>query len=300
LVKLVLHGLKLPEVRPGDDLVGLILDSIKSQGLSIDDGDVLVVTTKVISKAMGLLCKLGQITPSRKAVIIGMRAGVDPRFIELLLRECNDLIIAIPVYKLVSEGFINIDALSKEHSKAIEVLKKSPTVFITVRNGELWSDCGIDTSNHPRDIYSVPPRDLDEVAKEISNEVLRRVGRRVAVVLCDTELFLTGSIDVARGCYGLPPTARGFGLEDLYGKPKFGGADAIPHEVCAAAALIMGQRDEGVPAVLIKGLRYEWFDGGLKTLKVIDISKAKKALAEIIKHTLRVLGARALIKLVMP
>ncbi|MEM0050697.1 MAG: coenzyme F420-0:L-glutamate ligase [Desulfurococcaceae archaeon] len=292
MLKVELFGLRLPEIRPGDDLVEVVLKAASVDGIGLQDYDVLVITSKVLSKALNLLVNIEDVKPSRKAYRIARRAGLDPRYVELLLRESDRIVAAVPFKKLIERGIIDVRFLSKELSKAIKALELSPTIFLTIRDGMLWSESGIDTSNHPHGVYSIPPRNLDEIAKQISEEILRRTGKRVAVVISDTELFPWGAMDVARGSYGIKPMKMEFGEPDSYGKPKFGGVDNIALMVSSAAALLMGQRDEGIPVVIIRGLKYEWSDEGVNKMLVtrMSLKMLLKALLETVKHTIIVLG----------
>ncbi|MEM4489428.1 MAG: coenzyme F420-0:L-glutamate ligase [Desulfurococcaceae archaeon] len=292
VLKVELFGLRLPEICPGDDLVEAILKAASIDGVELQDYDVLVITSKVLSKALGLLINIEDVKPSRKAYKIARRAGSDPKFVEFLLRESDKVVAAVPFKKLVVRGVIDVRFLSEEPSKAIKALELYPTIFLTIRDGMLWSESGIDTSNHPHGVYSIPPRNLDEVAKQISEDIFRRTGRRIAVVISDTELFPWGAMDVARGSYGIKPVKMEFGEPDSYGKPKFGGVDNIAFMVSSAAALLMGQRDEGIPAVIIRGLKYEWSNEGINKMLVtrMSLKMLLKALLETVKHTIIVLG----------
>ena len=253
----MIYGVKLPLIEKKCDLAEVIVNSVKEQGLGIEDGDVIVITCKIVSKALGLLVKLDDVKPSMKAVKIASKARCDPRFVELVLRESDRTLAAIPVKRLADEGLIPLYSYSKNPENVRRCLEKYSTLFLVTRDGSLWTDAGLDSSNHPPGVMSIPPRDLDGVARMIRNRIRDLTGKNVAVVISDTEAFLTGSLDFARGSYGIEPIERGFGEPDLYGKPKFGGVDAIVHETCAAAALMMRQTSRGIPVVIIRGLDYE-------------------------------------------
>ncbi|MEM3938434.1 MAG: coenzyme F420-0:L-glutamate ligase [Desulfurococcaceae archaeon] len=300
-LKVELFGLRLPEIRPGDDLVEAILKAASIDGVKLQDYDVLVVTSKVLSKALGLLVNIEDVKPSRKAYRIARRAGSDPRFVELLLRESDGIVVAVPFKKLVEKGVVDVRFLSEEPSKAVKALELYPTIFLTIRDGMLWSESGIDTSNHPHGVYSIPPRNLDEIAKQISEEIFRRTGKKVAVVISDTELFPWGAMDVARGSYGIKPVKMEFGEPDSYGKPKFGGVDNIAFVVSSAAALLMGQRGEGIPVVIVRGLKYEWSDEGVNKTLAMRMSPKRllKAFLETVKHTIIVLGLSITMSMLM-
>jgi len=295
--RIILIGLKLPMVSPGDDLVGLLLESMARENIELEDGDVLAITLKIVSKSMGLLVDIRSIEPSREAIKIANKTGLDPRVVELILRESDSIVAAVPFEAIVRNKILDLTRYSKDPNKALKAVKYYPTILITVRDGMLWSDSGIDTSNHPPNIYSIPPRNIDEVAKKISMEIFERTGKNIAIVLCDTELFPWGAMDIARGCYGIEPLTSEFGEYDMYGKPKFGGIDNIVHEICGAAGLIMRQGAEGIPAVLIKGLKYKWFNGGLKD-KSIGLDQLRGGLKLTIKHTRRVIGLRRILRMI--
>lgn len=295
--KIQLIGLKLPEVREGDNIAELILNALKRANTKLEDGDILAITSKILSKSMGLLYSIEKIKPSSKALKLARKTGLDPRVAEIILRESDEIIVAIPFKKLVEEGIVDPELLSKNYNRLFEALKLYPTILITRRDCSLWSDAGIDTSNHPPGMYSYPPRGLDYIAKKIHNQIYSQAGVKVGIVVCDTELLPFGSLDIARGSYGVPATARKFGELDLYGKPKFGGADAIATSICVAASLLMGQHSEGIPAVLVKGFRYEWDESGISSItESIDLVRA---LAETIKHTVKVVGLRKLLSLLL-
>jgi len=298
-LKIELIGLRLPEVRPGDDVVELLLKAASAEGLSLQDRDVIVITSKVLSKSLGLLIDIKEVEPSKRARQIARKAGSDSRFVELLLRESEDVLLAVPFKKLATE-VLGLELLSRDPSKAMKALELYPTIFITKRDGMLWSESGIDTSNHPIGVYSIPPKGLDELAKRISDEIFKRGGIRVSVVICDTELFPWGTMDVARGSYGIEPLRREFGELDSYGKPKFGGVDNLAFSVCSAASLLMGQRDEGVPIVVVRGLNYDWSEKGVNEAlsEAFSSKKMLLALREAIKHSTRVFGLRWLFKMI--
>ncbi len=294
--RLTLIGLKLPMTVPGDDLVKLVLESISRENIVLEEGYVLVLTQKIVSKAYGLLVDIRDVESSKKALSIAGRTGLDPRVVELILRESDSIVVALPFREIVERKIIDLSRYTKDYDRALKALEYYLTILITSREGMLWSESGIDTSNHPMNIYSIPSRDIDGIAKKISLEIMESTGIRVAVILCDTELFPWGAMEVARGSHGIEALTRGFGEPDMYGKPKFGGIVNIVFEICCAAGLIMGRAGEGIPAVLIKGLRYEWFDGGLGD-RLIGIDQLKHALKLMIKNTRKVLGLRKTIKM---
>jgi coenzyme F420-0:L-glutamate ligase/coenzyme F420-1:gamma-L-glutamate ligase len=118
-------------------------------------------------------------------------------------------------------------------------------------------DAGINGSNHEKGIVSLLPEDPDQAAKDIRQELQRMTGKKLAVILADTEMIPFGTMDFAVGSSGIDPVSKQFGQEDIFGKPKFGGIDLTAHELCSASALVFGQTDAGIPVAIIRGCEYQ-------------------------------------------
>jgi len=267
----------------------MIIKAAEKQCGGIENGDIVLVTSKIVSKAMNLLIKVDKIKPLKKAIELARKAGWDPRVAQILLNESDSVLLAIPFKKFTEKGIIKLEEISKDVDKAKEAARLYPTIFITLRDGQLWSDSGLDFSNHPLGICSIPPRNLDKVARDIALRIKEKSNKDVAVIICDTELFPFGSLDIARGSYGIMPISKSFGELDRYGKPKFGGVDHIAHELCCAAALLMRQCAEGIPVVIVRGLKYEKSEEGVASY-TMNLDKIRYVLIEILIHTIRVLG----------
>ncbi len=294
--KVELFGLKLPEVKPGDDLAKMISESAAQTAGGLDDSDVLILTAKIISKANGLLVELRNVKPSKRAVRIAKKAGGDPRYIQVVLDNSDQVLLTLPLYNLARKGLVDISKLTEDSAVAYEVLKKSPTALIVLRGSQIYSDAGIDSSNHPEDIVSIPPKDPDRSAREIRTQISDLTDKDVAVIISDTEIWPSqGSIDFARGSSGIQVTTKKFGRLDRYGKPKFGGVDFVAQELACAAALLMGQTDEGLPVVLVRGYKYVRSDEGIST-RAFKPSAFRAAARETVRQTIRILGLRWLLK----
>jgi len=127
--------------------------------LELRDGDIIVVTCKLVSKCLGLLVNINDVKPLPRALVISSKAGIDPWFIELLLRERDELLVAISVKELADKGIINIYGLSKKPETAKKALEEYPTMFLALRDGMLWSDVGVDSSNYPQNVLSIPSKE---------------------------------------------------------------------------------------------------------------------------------------------
>ncbi len=224
----------LPEIREGDPLASLILGALEAGGERIREGDALVLAQKIVSKAEGRLLDLNDVRPSREARAIARRDGRDPRLVEAVLRESNEVVAA-------SER-----ALITEH-----------------RTGAVCAHAGIDRSNvgGGADRALLLPRDPDLSARRLREEVRRAAGRLIPVLIADTQgrAFRRGVVGVAIGCAGLEPLADLRGVKDRAGRALEITILAHADEIAAAASLVMGQDSEGTPAVLIRGLR--WHEG---------------------------------------
>jgi len=166
----------------------------------------------------------------------------------------------------VDKGIIDLGKLSPDPDSARRLLERFPCEVFVRRRGTVYSSAGVDGSNHPSGVVSLVPLDPD-AARKLREEIRELSGVDVPVVLTDTEYCLGfGTVDVARGASGILPVAQRFGELDRFGNPKFGGADLVTDEITAAAALLMGQCDYGVPAVLVRGFRYTTAEEGIRAL----------------------------------
>lgn len=277
-------GLSMPEIRLGDDLAEIIVKVANEQANGIQDGDVIVVTSKIISKAKGYLERYLDIKPSKKAKIISRLTGKPDWEVELILKHSKRLIAAIPVTRLMLE--VGYHKMMKYPKNALEVLMKDPVMLVVEnKQGMMCTDAGLDTSNTPYGVASIPPPNPDEEARLLREKIEKLVNKKVAVVITDTEAIMTklGSVDIAVGSSGIRAVKRDFGQLDLYGKPKYGGVDIVVDEIAAAAALLMGQTHEGVPVVIVRGLKLERdYKEGVKDIVISPEMLAKGARATLL------------------
>ncbi|MDI6905726.1 MAG: coenzyme F420-0:L-glutamate ligase [Candidatus Bathyarchaeia archaeon] len=264
-----LYGLKVTEeIRLGTDLSGLIVKEAEKQAHGIREGDIIVVTSKIVSKAEGRMLSLQRVKASKKARLLSRLYRKDEKLIELVLQNSDGIKFVIPIEKLVKrlgDPFKEYAVNREEASKAVE---RNPYLFMAEVGGVLLTNAGIDISNAPPGYCTLPPENPDDSARRIRAGVKEITDRDVAVVIADTEWKLDkfGSIDVAIGCSGIAPVAKGFAKKDLYGLGKFGGVDATADLLAAAANLLFGQADEGVPIAIVRGLTYEKSEKGIRDI----------------------------------
>jgi coenzyme F420-0:L-glutamate ligase/coenzyme F420-1:gamma-L-glutamate ligase len=217
-----------PLMRAGDNLAKLIVSTAKNNEVEIEDGDVVIVAQKVVSKAEDRVVQLDTVEPSKKALEIAEKTGKNPRLVELVLRE--------------SKRF----------------LKASKEIIIVEDKREIVNiNAGIDKSNvQGADSYALLPVDPDESARRLRSRLRKLTGRNVSVIISDTysRAFRRGQVNFAIGLAGMSPFFDYRGTEDLFGyvmQVKFA---AVADELASAAELVMGQGKEAMPIAIIKGL----------------------------------------------
>ena len=227
----------LPVVAPGDDLAELIAEGIARASLALADGDVLVVTSKIVSRTQGRFVDLAGVTPSAEATALGAEIGKDPRFVELILREST--------------------SVSRKARGAVVVRHKL---------GFVAANAGIDSSN-AAPAGAAPgsgpwalllPEDPDAAAEGIRAALAARSGARIGVVISDSfgRPFRLGTVGAAIGLAGLPALWDRRGEDDLFGRKLEQTITALGDQVAAAADLVAGQAGEGRAVVLVRGLSF--------------------------------------------
>ena len=219
----------IPLIQPGDDVLTVLLDKTAAAGRRLRDGDLLVIASKIISKAQGRRVSLNRVQPSAEALALAEETGKDPRLVELILQE------------------------------ATAVSRKRLGVLVTRhRLGFVSANSGIDQSNIESgdDSALLLPLDPDATAKEFHAAIHERLGVRAAVVISDTHgrPFRVGNVGVAIGAAGLPAVQDLRGRKDLYGRALEITWRAYADLVASAAHLLCGEADEGYPVILLRGL----------------------------------------------
>ncbi|MGD0784191.1 MAG: coenzyme F420-0:L-glutamate ligase [Sedimentisphaerales bacterium] len=284
--KIELLGLQtIPEIKAGDNLAQIICDCAKKENVGINEKDILVLTSKIISKALGLMRKKSEVKVSEKALRISQKTGKDPIWVQMIFDAGHEVVAVIPLGGVVTDYIVYATGNSQtsqtlcDNEKCI-FITKSPTGRIHT------CDAGIDGSNHPDGIVSLFPDNPDAEAAKIRKAIQEITGKKIAIVLADTELVPYGTIDLAVGSAGIDPFPMVFGQKDKFGKPKFGGADLVGHELTAASALLFGQTNAGIPVTIIRGYDYQ-FDETKNVSSAPHYSGNKKEFYQIVRGTLK-------------
>jgi len=231
----------IPLIRPGDDLADILVSAVEAAGIALQDGDILVLAQKIVSKAEGRLVNLADVTPSPAALELADRSRKDPRLAELILQE--------------SSAVLRVRAGS---------------VVVEHRLGFVCANAGIDHSNvmGGGDWVLLLPKDPGRSADRLRTRLGAHFGTRIGVLIIDSHgrAWRLGTVGTAIGFSGMP------GVVDLRGKPdlfdfqlqvtQVGAAD----ELAAAASLIMGQAAEGTPVIHARGFPYPLREGSLDEL----------------------------------
>ena len=224
----------VPAVRAGDDLARILGDALDAAALRPRRGDVLVVTHKIVSKAEGRYVSLSDVTPSPRARELAAATGKDAALVEVILSECR------------------------------AVLRFRPGLIIAEhRLGMVLANAGVDQSNVPHDNDEpgvlLLPKDPDASSEAMRAVLMERFGEPLAVVVSDSvgRAWRNGVVGLAIGAAGLPALLDLRGRRDLEGRALRVTQVGLADQIASAAQLLMGEADEGRPAVLVRGLVWQ-------------------------------------------
>ncbi len=231
----------MPLIQPGDDLVAMIQAGLARADLRLQQGDALVITSKIVSKAEGRIVDLHLVTPSDEALDLATKTRKDPRIVELVLRE----------------------------SRMISRL--APGVLVVQhRLGFVSANAGIDQSNLEQGDERVLllPNDPDASAEAFRQRFYQLTGVEIGVIISDSHgrPFRVGNVGVAIGVAGMPALIDLRGQKDLFGRELKISIQGYGDMVASAANLLTGEADEGRPVVLVRGLNFPAMEGHAREL----------------------------------
>jgi coenzyme F420-0:L-glutamate ligase / coenzyme F420-1:gamma-L-glutamate ligase len=230
-----LSGVKL--VEPGDDLGAITVAALRGNGVVPEVGDVLVVAQKIVSKAEGRYVDVTTVQPSERAVALAAEVDKDPRFVEVVLSEAKRVVRHRPGLLIV------------EH-----------------RLGFVMANAGIDHSNVAApdggERVLLLPVEPDGSAHTLRQRLMDVFGVAIGIIISDSfgRPWRKGTVGVAIGAAGLPAFVDLRGHPDLFGRELLVTETGFADEIAAAAGLLMGQADEAIPIVLVRGLVWSTSD----------------------------------------
>jgi coenzyme F420-0:L-glutamate ligase len=221
-------------IEPGEDLIERLVKAWREAGTEPAEGDVLVLASKVVALWEGSLRELGSVVPSQKAVLLATTYDLPAEFVEIVLQEAD------------------------------KVLGGVKGALLTVKDGIFVANAGADLSNSPPETALLWPRDSWTAARHISGHLAAMGAEGVAVVIADSHVqpLRMGTTGFALGWHGLAGVEDLRGKKDLYGRQMVVTRRNVADMVSSAASLLMGESDEAVPAVLLRGLAARTPEGG--------------------------------------
>ncbi len=233
---------EIPLIQTGDDLTQIIRAGLEKAHINLQDGDIVVLAQKIVSKSEGRWVNLVEVEASTRAVALARTIDKDPRLVEMVLRESNQVLRT-----------------------------RTGTIIVEHRLGFICANAGIDHSNvagtgsSTEEWVLLLPENPDETARTIRGRLEEISGAKIGVLIIDSHgrAWREGVVGVAIGLAGLPGLVDMRGKRDLFGYKlritTIGAAD----ELAAAASLVMGQVDERTPIVHVRGFPYKLRDGNL-------------------------------------
>lgn len=223
----------IPLIKAGDDLAHIIVTACENSEYKLQNGDILVVSSKIVSKSEGRLFDLREVTPGQQAIRVAAETQKDARLVELVLRESE------------------------------EISRARPGVLVTRhRLGFVSANAGIDQSNvgaDSEDFVLLLPLDPDASADALRRVIKARTGVDVGIAISDSHgrPFRLGNVGVAIGVAGIPALIDLRGQPDLFGREMQVSTQGFADLVASAAHLVCGEGNEGLPVVLVRGLELE-------------------------------------------
>lgn len=221
--KLKLYAVKTKDIKKGDNLVEVILKTLKQQNLQIEHHDILALTSKIVSYAEGRLVKLGGVKPTTEAKNLAHKYSLQAEFAELILQEAEKIY-----------GGVN---------KAV----------LTLKNGVLTANAGIDKKNAPIDFVILWPTNIMKWAKSLRDEIIHKTKKQIGLLIIDSALapLRLGTRGLALATAGFKPIKDCRGKKDIFGKPLVLTLHSVADDLASAAHLLMGEVSL-TPVVLIK------------------------------------------------
>ncbi|MBI2184473.1 MAG: coenzyme F420-0:L-glutamate ligase [Thaumarchaeota archaeon] len=234
----IISAAGIPEIKTGDDLGDIIIRACRKQGLDLRSGDVVVVKSKIVSKAEGRVVKIDDVVPSTLAKNVSQLLKKDSKSVEIVFSE----------------------------SKRIVRMVRGLCIAET-RHGFVCANAGVDQSNFPAGYAGLLPLDPDASARRIRDKIQQKLGVDTAVIITDTfgRPWREGQVDVAIGVSGIKATRDYRGLKDPYGYELRVTEIAVADEIASAADLVM-EKTRRTPVAVVRGYSYQKADGSARDL----------------------------------
>lgn len=233
-----------PEIKPGDNLPLIISNSIKNEDFELSDNDIVVVAQKIVSKAENRIVDLKKVKPTDFSRSVAKEVAKDPELVEVILAETKKI--------------IRMDMRKEGHGRLI----------VETRDGLILANAGVDTSNvSGGNSVTLLPLDSDKSADKIRAAILKKLGKKVAVIITDTvgRPWREGLVDIAIGCSGIAPLDDKRGEKDSRGFLLNATVMSTGDQVASAAGLLMDKNSQ-TPLIIVKGIKFKKSNKGSKSL----------------------------------
>jgi len=219
----------IPLIAAGDDLGTLLLNALDSAAIQLQDGDIVVIAQKIVSKAEGRSVRLSDVKPTSEARKLAQATDKEPEIVQLILDESR------------------------------QILRHRPGILIAEHKlGFVVANAGIDRSNVDEDADWVLllPEDPDTSAASLRSTLSSATGKRLGVIIADSvgRAWRMGTTGMALGCAGVEALTNLRGRKDLFGRELQVSEHALADSVAATAELLMGEANEALPVVIVRGL----------------------------------------------
>lgn len=224
-----LYGLSTGILKTGDDLEGIIISAAKKTDAGqIQNDDIIIMAESPLATVEGRTVKLTDVKVSDNAEELGNKYHMDARIAELVISESDEIVGGVDGYLLARKGNLYLP------------------------------NAGIDESNAHDGFVTLLPKNPDESAAKIRKEIFKRTGKDTAVIIIDsrTHAMRIGVTGVAIGCSGISPVTDERGRKDLFGHELRVTRRAVADDLASSAELLMGESDECIPAVLVRGYNF--------------------------------------------
>jgi len=230
-----LLGIRTPIIRPGEDIIKILLESLKEQGTQLQNGDVVVLAESAVATAEGRVVRLTDIELTAEACDLAQKYQLDPREMQLIIEECDEICGGVP------------------------------GAALTITRGTLSPNAGIDSSNAPEGCVVLMPKDPQKSAASIREGLEKACSCHIGVIIGDsrTQPLRLGCVGIALGTSGLEPVEDARGSLDLFGKELKITRKAVADNMVSAAQLMMGEAGESIPAVIIRGAPVKMIEGSI-------------------------------------
>ncbi len=227
-MKIEFYGIKTPLINVADsNIVDIILEALNSNEVKLQDKDIIIIASKVISIIEGCQIPFRNITHIRQeAKLTAEIAGLDPRFVEVVFQEAD------------------------------EVLGAVPGAVLALRDNILQANAGVDQSNSGgEDFLIVLPRNPIRTAERVRKDIIGRTAKQIGVIIADskTHPLRRGTSGFALAISGFRPLLDDIGTLDLYGRPLHITTRAIADNLVCGAEILMGETNQRVPIVIARG-----------------------------------------------